>query len=88
LLRSNTNGYGSKTRWTDSQNSDKTAPSGRELNHLQFSLQAMVRKLLDTSSYFTAASVFYKGLGTELSTIRTQGKHSRPTLLNIIPFII
>jgi hypothetical protein len=33
-------GYDSKTHYTDSQNSDSTAPSGRELYHLQFSLQA------------------------------------------------
>jgi hypothetical protein len=39
-LRSHTNGYGGKTRYTDSQNSDTTAPSGRELCHLQFSMQA------------------------------------------------
>jgi len=39
-LRSNTKGYGGKTHYTDSLNSDKTACSGRELYHLQFSLQA------------------------------------------------
>jgi hypothetical protein len=39
-FRSNIKGYGVKTHWTDSQNSDTTAPSGRELYHLQFSLQA------------------------------------------------
>jgi hypothetical protein len=39
-FRSNTKGYGSKTHQADSQNSDTTAPSGRELYHLQFSLQA------------------------------------------------
>jgi hypothetical protein len=39
-LRSNANGYGSKTHYTDSQNSDITAPIGIELYHLQFSLQA------------------------------------------------
>jgi hypothetical protein len=39
-LRSNAKGYGDKTYWTDAQNSDTTAPSGRELYHLQFSLQA------------------------------------------------
>jgi hypothetical protein len=39
-LRSNTKGYGGKTHYADSQNSDTTAPSGRELYHLQFSLQA------------------------------------------------
>jgi hypothetical protein len=39
-LRSNTKGYGGKTHWTNSQNSDTTAPSGTELYHLQFSLQA------------------------------------------------
>jgi hypothetical protein len=33
-------GYGGKTHYTDSQNSDTTAPSGRELYRLQFSLQA------------------------------------------------
>jgi hypothetical protein len=40
LLRSNTKAYGGKIHYTDSQNSDTAAPSGRELYHLQFSLQA------------------------------------------------
>jgi len=40
LLTSNTKGYGGKTHENDSQNSDKTAPSGTEQYHLQFSLQA------------------------------------------------
>jgi hypothetical protein len=39
-LRSNTKGYGSKTHYTDSQNNDTTGPSGREMYHLWFSLQA------------------------------------------------
>jgi hypothetical protein len=39
-LRSNTKSYCGKTHYTDSQNSDTTAPSGRELYHLQFLLQA------------------------------------------------
>jgi hypothetical protein len=39
-LRGNTKGYGDKCHYTDSQNSDTTAPSGRELYHLKFSLQA------------------------------------------------
>jgi hypothetical protein len=39
-LRSNTKGYGGKSRYTDSQNSDTAAPSGREQYHLLFSLQA------------------------------------------------
>jgi hypothetical protein len=39
-LRSNTKGYGGKTHYTDSQNSDTTALSSRELYHLQFLLQA------------------------------------------------
>jgi hypothetical protein len=38
-FNSNTKGYGSKTHQADSQNNDTTAPSGRELYHLQFSLQ-------------------------------------------------
>jgi len=37
-LRNNTIGYGGKTHQTVSQNSDTTAPSGRELYHLQFKL--------------------------------------------------
>jgi hypothetical protein len=32
--------YGGKTHYIDSQHSDTTAPSGRELYHLQFSLRA------------------------------------------------
>jgi hypothetical protein len=40
LLRSNIKGYGSKTHQTDLQNSDTTAPSGRELYHSHLSLQA------------------------------------------------
>jgi hypothetical protein len=39
-LRSNTKGYGVKTHYTDPQNCDTTAPTGRELYHYQFSLQA------------------------------------------------
>jgi hypothetical protein len=44
----NTNGYGGKTHYADSQNSYKTAHSGRELYHLQFSLQAASQ---ETSGY-------------------------------------
>jgi hypothetical protein len=40
-LRSNIKGYGGKTHYTDSQNSDTTAPLGRELCHLQFSFLAI-----------------------------------------------
>jgi hypothetical protein len=39
-LMSNIKGYGGKTHYTDSQNRDTTASRGRELYHLQFSLQA------------------------------------------------
>jgi hypothetical protein len=38
-LRCNTKSYGGRTHYTDSQNSDTTASSGRELYHSQFSLQ-------------------------------------------------
>jgi len=44
-LRSNTKCYGGKT---DLQNSDTTAPSGKGLYHLQFSLQAATP---ETSEY-------------------------------------
>jgi hypothetical protein len=33
-LRSNTKGYGGKTHYIDSRNSDTTAPNGRELYRL------------------------------------------------------
>jgi hypothetical protein len=39
-LRSNAKGYGDKTHYTDSQNTDTAAFSGKELYHFQFSLQA------------------------------------------------
>jgi len=39
-MRSNTKVYGGKTHWTDPQDSDTTASTGRELYHWQFSLQA------------------------------------------------
>jgi hypothetical protein len=47
-LRSNTKGYGSKSHSTDSQNSNTTAPSGRDLYHLQFSVHAASPETLDT----------------------------------------
>jgi hypothetical protein len=39
-LRRNIKGYGGKTHYTDSQNSDTSVPSSRQVKHLQFSLQA------------------------------------------------
>jgi hypothetical protein len=38
-LSSNTKVYGGKTHYTDSQNSDAIAPSGRDLYRLQFYLR-------------------------------------------------
>jgi hypothetical protein len=59
-LRSNTKGYGGKSHWTDSQDSNTTVPSGRELLHLQFSLQVAS---LETFGYTlldkTSGSVFH-----------------------------
>jgi len=49
-LRCNTKGYGGNTHYTDSQNSDTTAPSVKELYHLQSRSKRPVRKLLDTPS--------------------------------------
>jgi hypothetical protein len=54
-LRSNTKGYGDKTQYTDSQNSDTTAPSGRELYHLQFSLQLASP---ETSGYTLVCTIY------------------------------
>jgi hypothetical protein len=50
-LRSSTKGYGSKTYYTDSQNSSTTAPSGTELCPLQFSLQASSPETFGYTSY-------------------------------------
>jgi hypothetical protein len=38
-FRSDAKGHGDKTHYTDSQNSDTTASIGRQLYHLQFTLQ-------------------------------------------------
>jgi hypothetical protein len=51
--RSNTKGYGNKIHQTDSQNSDTTAPSGRELYICSSRSRRPVRILLDTPSYIT-----------------------------------
>jgi hypothetical protein len=56
-LRNNTKGYGGKTHQADSQNSDTTACSGRELYHLQFSLQAASP---ETFGYTIACNFYYK----------------------------
>jgi hypothetical protein len=50
-LKSNTKSYGGKTNYTDSQNSDATAPTGRKLHHWQFSLQAAGPETFDTLSF-------------------------------------
>jgi hypothetical protein len=50
-LRNNTKGYGGKTNQIDSKNSDTAAPSGRELHHLQFSLQLASPEILVILSY-------------------------------------
>jgi hypothetical protein len=39
-LRNNIKGYGDKTHYIDTHNTDATAPSGSEMYHLQFSRQA------------------------------------------------
>jgi hypothetical protein len=38
-LRTNTKRYGGKTHYSDSQNSDTTTPTSRDMYNLQFSLQ-------------------------------------------------
>jgi hypothetical protein len=71
-LRSNTKGYGGKTHWTDSQDSDTTAPSGRELYHLQFLLQAASLETFGYTQVKSSASLF--GLYILLSTL-SRPKH-------------
>jgi hypothetical protein len=67
LLRSNTKDYGGKTHQTDSQNSDTTASSARELNHLQFSFQAACP---ETFGYTLVASLTSALDGGEQSALR------------------
>jgi hypothetical protein len=50
-LRSNKKGYGDKTHYTDSENSDTTAPNGREMYLCSSRSRRPVRELLDTHSY-------------------------------------
>jgi len=58
-LRSNTKGYGGKTLYTDSQNCDTTASSGREFYHLQFSLQEASPETFGYSVVFTPHRRYY-----------------------------
>jgi hypothetical protein len=58
-LRSNTKGYGGKTHLTGSQNSDTTATSGREVYHLQFSLQAASPETFGYTLVFHVAVLDY-----------------------------
>jgi hypothetical protein len=57
-LRRNTKGYGGKIHYTDSQNSDTSAPSGRELCYLPFSLQAASP---ETFGYTLLNTVTFRG---------------------------
>jgi hypothetical protein len=66
LLRSNTNGYGGKTHYTDSQSNDTAAPSGRELYRLQFSFQAASP---ETFGYTHVSNIFVIALLYVLSHI-------------------
>jgi hypothetical protein len=52
-LRSKKKGYGGKTHYSDSQNSDTTAPSGRELYHLQFSFHAASQETFGYTHVFS-----------------------------------
>jgi hypothetical protein len=57
-LRSNTKGYGGRTHRTDSQNSDTTAPSGRDIYYMQFSLQAASPETVGYTLIFEHRSKF------------------------------
>jgi hypothetical protein len=65
-LRTNTKGYGGKIHQTDSKNSDTTAPSGRELNHLQLSLQAAIP---ETFGYILISKLLWWSLLVILSLV-------------------
>jgi hypothetical protein len=70
-LRSNTKGYGDKIHQTDSQNSNTTAPSGRELYHLQFLLQTASPKTSGYSLILSADWQYYSTLATCLAQLQS-----------------
>jgi hypothetical protein len=71
-LRNNTKGYGGKSHKTDSQNSDITAPSGRELYHLQFSLHAASSETFGYTLVYTLLL-----LHEQLGMRKSNGAHLR-----------
>jgi len=80
-LRSNTKGYGDKTHWTDSQNSNKTAPSGRELYHLQFLLQVAS---LETFGYTLVCPAYCYFLGFTTITVIIDDLYSISTCPHLL----
>jgi len=69
-LRSNTKCYGGKTQSTDSQNSDTTTPSGIDLYHLQFSLQAANPESFEYSLVCSVSVNTYNYLTTQFNSRR------------------
>jgi len=67
-LRSDTTGCGSKNDSNDSQNSDTTAPCGRKLCYLQFSVQAAI---LETFVFTVAFVYFFTLIVSESNTKAT-----------------
>jgi hypothetical protein len=59
-LRSNTKGYGGKTHYTDSQNSDITALVAESCTICSSRSRRPVRKLLDTPSYLNIILIHFK----------------------------
>jgi hypothetical protein len=64
-----------KPHWTDSQNRAKIAPSGRELYHLQFSLQAESPEtfgytLIKQNNAFTLKASVWKRLNKTANKIK------------------
>jgi hypothetical protein len=89
-LRSNTKCYGGKTHYLDSQNIDTTTPSGRELYHLQFLLQATspetFRYTIVQSEYLIIPQLSKKFLAfyetRRLITVFTRVRHRIPSWAN------
>jgi hypothetical protein len=66
LVRSKTESYGCKTRWTDSEDGDTTACHSRKLFHLPFSVLS-VRKIINMSSHVLII-IFFSSWETARST--------------------
>jgi hypothetical protein len=84
-LKSNTKGYGGKTHLTGSQDTYTTASSGRELYHLQFSLQAASPEIFGYTLRFVEDSLADHSITDE--DIFSDDSFSQPHVFNSLQIL-